>query len=58
MASTTESGAHGIDLVHGYLEEQHAAHEVVDHEQTESAAQEGEGRGRAAQSCREDDRVA
>jgi Ala-tRNA(Pro) deacylase len=45
MASTTESEAHGIDLVRRYLEEQGVAHEVVDHEETMSAAQEAKAAG-------------
>ena len=45
MASTTESEAHGIDLVHRYLEENQVAHEVVDHQQTFSAAEEAEASG-------------
>ena len=45
MASTTESEAHGIDLVHRYLDEHRVAHEVVDHKQTLSAAQEAQAAG-------------
>jgi Ala-tRNA(Pro) deacylase len=45
MATTTESDARGIDLVHRYLDEQGVAHEVVDHEQTLSAAQEAKASG-------------
>jgi Ala-tRNA(Pro) deacylase len=45
MASATESDAHGIDLVHRYLDENRVAHEVVDHEQTASAAQEAKAAG-------------
>jgi Ala-tRNA(Pro) deacylase len=43
--ATTESDAHGIDLVHGYLDERAVAHEVVDHEQTFSAAAEAKASG-------------
>jgi Ala-tRNA(Pro) deacylase len=45
MTSTTEGEAHGIDLVHRYLDEHSVAHEVVDHEQTSSAAQEAKAAG-------------
>ena len=45
MASITDSQAHGIDLVHRYLDENRVAHEVVDHEQTLSAAQEAQAAG-------------
>jgi Ala-tRNA(Pro) deacylase len=45
MASTSQSEARGIDLVHRYLEEQRVAHDVVDHEQTSSAAQEARAAG-------------
>jgi Ala-tRNA(Pro) deacylase len=45
MASTPEGEARGIDLVHRYLEDHSVAHEVVDHEQTMSAAQEAKAAG-------------
>ena len=45
MATTTESDARGIDLVRRYLAEQGVAHEIVDHEQTFSAADEAEVSG-------------
>jgi Ala-tRNA(Pro) deacylase len=45
MASTAEGDPTGIDLVHRYLDEREVAHEVVDHEQTFSAAQEAEASG-------------
>lgn len=45
MASSTEGEVHGIDLVHRYLEEQGVAHDVVDHEETASAAQEAQAAG-------------
>ncbi|OLE38998.1 MAG: hypothetical protein AUG48_00215 [Actinobacteria bacterium 13_1_20CM_3_68_9] len=45
MASTSESEARGIDLVHRYLEERSVAHEVVDHDETSSATQEARAAG-------------
>jgi Ala-tRNA(Pro) deacylase len=45
MASTTQSDARGIDLVHRYLDEHRVAHEVVDHQQTFSAVQEADASG-------------
>ena len=45
MASTTEGETHGIDLVHRYLDEHSVPHDVVDHEQTSSAAQEAQAAG-------------
>ena len=58
MASVTDSEAHGIDLVHRYLDENRVAHEVVDHEQTLSAAQEAQAAGVPPTSRREDDGAA
>src|SRR5215216_2004131 len=45
MPANTESEGHGIDLVHRYLDDRGVAHEVVDHEQTFSAAQEAKASG-------------
>jgi Ala-tRNA(Pro) deacylase len=45
MASTAESEGRGIDLVHRYLDEHRVAHEVIDHEETASAAQEAKAAG-------------
>jgi Ala-tRNA(Pro) deacylase len=42
---TGSQGGAGIDTVHRYLDEQEVAHEVVDHEQTFSAAQEAKVAG-------------
>jgi Ala-tRNA(Pro) deacylase len=45
MATTTESDARGIDLVHRYLDQHGVSHEVVDHEQTFTAAEEAKASG-------------
>jgi len=42
---TSAQGKAGIDAVHRYLDEQGIAHDVVDHEQTFSAAQEAKAAG-------------
>jgi Ala-tRNA(Pro) deacylase len=42
---TSAQGEAGIDAVHRYLDEQGVAHDVVDHEQTFSAAQEAKAAG-------------
>jgi Ala-tRNA(Pro) deacylase len=42
---TSPQGKAGIDAVHRYLDEQGIAHDVVDHEQTFSAAQEAKAAG-------------
>src|SRR5215208_7183359 len=45
LMETSAQGKAGIDAVHRYLDEQGIAHDVVDHEQTFSAAQEAKAAG-------------
>jgi Ala-tRNA(Pro) deacylase len=45
MATTTDSNARGIDLVHRFLDQRGVRHDIVDHEQTFSAAEEAEASG-------------
>jgi Ala-tRNA(Pro) deacylase len=45
MGGTEESGQRGVDLVTGYLDGQGVAHEVVEHEQTFTAAAEAKASG-------------
>jgi Ala-tRNA(Pro) deacylase len=42
MGTQTESGSRGVDLVVGYLDERGIAYDVVDHQQTFTAAAEAE----------------